>query len=219
MIAWYEIIARLLFAALLGGMIGFERERKDWAAGIRTHMIACMGSTLVMLVSCFGFSDILGYPNVELDPSRVASSVVIGIGYLGAGIILILKRGNIKGLTTASGLWATAAVGLSIGGGMYITGLVATVITVLILYVVQKLQNKKSQVREHRMTVRLFKKEEGTLLLEKLISYHLNFSLLAMEKKNKKYTVKARFVGAKTDVLHLTNELKLLPVVQKIRFK
>ncbi|MDQ7962008.1 MgtC/SapB family protein [Flavobacterium lindanitolerans] len=219
MIAWYEIIARLLFAALLGGMIGFERERKDWAAGIRTHMIACMGSTLVMLVSCFGFSDILGYPNVELDPSRVASSVVIGIGYLGAGIILILKRGNIKGLTTASGLWATAAVGLSIGGGMYITGLVATIITVLILYVVQKLQNKKSQVREHRMTVRLYKKEEGTLLLEKLISYHLNFSLLAMEKKNKKYIVKARFVGAKTDVLHLTNELKLLPVVQKIRFK
>ncbi|OJX48844.1 MAG: hypothetical protein BGO88_00100 [Flavobacterium sp. 38-13] len=219
MIAWYEIIARLLFAALLGGMIGFERERKDWAAGIRTHMIACMGSTLVMLVSCFGFSDILGYPNVELDPSRVASSVVIGIGYLGAGIILILKRGNIKGLTTASGLWATAAVGLSIGGGMYITGLVATIITVLILYVVQKLQNKKSQVREHRMTVRLYKKEEGTLLLEKLISYHLNFSLLAMEKKNKKYTVKAHFVGAKTDVLHLTNELKLLPVVQKIRFK
>jgi len=140
MIGNEEILLRLFAAALLGGLVGFERERKDWAVGIRTHMIASVAAALVMMVSSFGFADILGMPNVSLDPSRVASSVIIGIGYLCAGLILVSRPGNIKGITTASGLWATAAIGLAADGGMYFAAGATTVIALIILYGIQKLQ-------------------------------------------------------------------------------
>ena len=105
-----EMLIRLVTAAALGSLIGFERERLLWAAGIRTHMLVCVGSCLIMIVSQYGFSSVLSQ-NVVLDPSRVAAQVVSGIGFLGAGAIL--ARGEIvKGLTTAASIWTVAAVGL-----------------------------------------------------------------------------------------------------------
>ena len=101
MIGNIELLSRLVLAALLGSVIGFERERMNWAAGLRTHMLVCVGAALMMLVSAFGFADVLGTKNVVLDPSRVAAQVVSGIGFLGAGSILL--RGEIvRGLTTAA---------------------------------------------------------------------------------------------------------------------
>lgn len=101
-----------LTAAALGSLIGFEGERLLWAAGIRTHMLVCVGSCLIMIVSQYGFSSILTEKNVVLDPSRIAAQVVSGIGFLGAGAIL--ARGEIvKGLTTAASIWTVAAVGQS----------------------------------------------------------------------------------------------------------
>jgi len=127
-----EIILRLLLAALLGSVIGFERERLSWAAGLRTHMLVCVGSTLIMIVSAYGFSDLLNQPHIELDPSRMAAQVVSGIGFLGAGSILL--RGEIiRGLTTAASLWSVAAVGLAVGGGLYTAAIAATVIILIIL--------------------------------------------------------------------------------------
>src|SRR3954471_15867493 len=96
---------RLLMAAALGSAIGFERERLLWAAGIRTHMLVSVGACLIMIVSAYGFMDIIGTENVVLDPSRVAAQVVSGIGFLGAGSILL--RGSVVcGLTTAASIWA-----------------------------------------------------------------------------------------------------------------
>ena len=110
MLANLDILIRLVVAAVLGGAIGFERERNSWAAGLRTHMLVSAGACLTMIVSSFGFSDIAHQPNVVLDPSRVAAQVVSGIGFLGAGAILL--RGEVvRGLTTAASLWAVAAVG------------------------------------------------------------------------------------------------------------
>jgi putative Mg2+ transporter-C (MgtC) family protein len=104
-----EIVWRLLLAAILSGLIGVERERLLWAAGMRTHMLVGVGACLIMIVSAFGFADVLGTRNVTLDPSRMAAQVVSGIGFLGAGTILL--RGEVvKGLTTAASLWAVAAV-------------------------------------------------------------------------------------------------------------
>src|ERR1700754_2453205 len=114
-----ELIARLIMAAALGSVIGFERERLEWAAGLRTHMLGCVGSALVMLVSMFGFAEVQNDPHVSFDPSRVAAQVVSGIGFLGAGTILFLRQEVIKGLTTAAGLWTVAGIGLAIGGGLY----------------------------------------------------------------------------------------------------
>ena len=128
----WEMILRLLIAAALGSIIGAERERLVWAAGLRTHMLVCVGACLVMIVSSFGFSDIINNPKVMLDPSRVAAQVVSGIGFLGAGSILL--RGEvIRGLTTAASLWTVAAVGLAVGSGLYVEACAATVIILGIL--------------------------------------------------------------------------------------
>src|ERR1700722_15042957 len=103
----WETLVRLLLAAVLGSLIGFERERLLWAAGIRTHMLVCVGACLFMIVSAFGFADSLSAQHVVLDPSRVAAQVVSGIGFLGAGAIL--ARGEIvRGLTTAASIWTVA---------------------------------------------------------------------------------------------------------------
>jgi putative Mg2+ transporter-C (MgtC) family protein len=127
-----EIVLRLLLAAVLGSLIGIDRERLAWAAGLRTHMLVCVGATLIMIVSAYGFNDVLTHPNTVLDPSRVAAQVVSGIGFLGAGTIL-LRHEVIRGLTTAGSLWAVAAVGLAVGGGLYVTAISATVLILLIL--------------------------------------------------------------------------------------
>lgn len=132
MLPTYELLARLGLAALLGSAIGFERERLSWTAGLRTHMLVCVGSCLVMVVSAFGFEDALKHPHVILDPSRVAAQVVSGIGFLGAGSIL-LRGDAVKGLTTAASVWAVAAVGLAVGGGLYVAAIASTVIMLTIL--------------------------------------------------------------------------------------
>lgn len=141
MLAWNEIIIRLLLASLFGALIGLERERKDWTAGMRTHMMVCVGSSLIMIVSAFGFSDILGTANVNLDPSRVAAQVVSGIGFIGAGTIMFMKQGTIRGLTTAAGLWTVAAIGLATGGGMYFAAGATTVVALIILWAMQPIEN------------------------------------------------------------------------------
>src|SRR6201996_3577313 len=133
-----EMMLRLLTAAALGSLIGFERERLLWAAGIRTHMLVCVGSCLIMIVSQYGFSSVLSQ-NIVLDPSRVAAQVVSGIGFLGAGAIL--ARGEIvKGLTTAASIWTVAAVGLAVGGGLYLAASASTVIILIILAGIKPLE-------------------------------------------------------------------------------
>jgi len=145
-----ETIARLSIAAVLGSVIGWERQRKEGAAGLRTHMLVCLGSTLVMLVSAFGFEDILGRPAVVLDPSRMAAQVISGIGFLGAGTIMFLRPQVIRGLTTAAGLWTVAAIGLAVGSGLYLAATATTVIVLLILAVIKPLENRMMNLRRIR---------------------------------------------------------------------
>ncbi|GJE77611.1 MgtC/SapB family protein [Methylorubrum suomiense] len=151
-----EMVARLLLAGAMGSVVGFERERLLWAAGLRTHMLVCVGACLFMLVSAFGFGDVLGRKDVVLDPSRVAAQVVSGIGFLGAGTILL--RGEVvKGLTTAASLWAVAAIGLAVGGGLYVPAVAATVLVVGILAGVKPIEERwrdRMQSCEIHLTVK-----------------------------------------------------------------
>ena len=143
-------------AAFLGSLVGFERERLHWAAGLRTHMLVCLGSALAIIVSAYGFRDVLGTPAVALDPSRIAAQVISGIGFLGAGTIIFLRREIVRGLTTAAGLWAVAAIGLAIGSGLYIPGVVATAIVLLILAGLKPLERRlfhKRSMKEFNITV------------------------------------------------------------------
>ena len=149
MIGNIELLERLLMAAILGSVIGFERERLNWAAGLRTHMLVCVGASLIMLVSIFGFSDVLGQKDVTLDPSRVAAQVVSGIGFLGAGAILL--RGEVvRGLTTAASLWSVAGIGLAVGGGMYTAAIGATIIILIILAGIKPLERRFISTRQQR---------------------------------------------------------------------
>lgn len=126
-------IIRLLVAAALGGVIGFERERGDRAAGLRTHALVCTASALIMLVSSYGFADVItANRTVVLDPSRVAAQVVSGVGFLGAGTI-ILRKNAVRGLTTAASIWLVAGIGLACGSGQFIPAGTTTVIALVIL--------------------------------------------------------------------------------------
>ena len=117
-----ENIFRLLLAVILGFSIGYERKRRYKEAGIRTHTIVCLGSALIMLVSIYGFDG-------ASDAGRVAAQIVSGVGFLGAGIIVYRKH-ETKGLTTAAGVWTTAGVGMACGGGLYILAVVASALMI-----------------------------------------------------------------------------------------
>lgn len=125
-----DFILRLVVAGLLGAIIGLDREIRAKEAGFWTHFLVSLGSALIMIVSQYGFSQIATMQNVSFDPSRVAAQVVSGIGFIGAGTIIIQKK-FVRGLTTAAGLWATAGIGLAIGAGMYWVGIAATLLTLI----------------------------------------------------------------------------------------
>lgn len=129
----YEFVLRLFIAAMLGGVIGLEREYRAKEAGFRTHFLVALGSGLFMILSQFGFDDVLAhYEQVSLDPSRIASQVVTGIGFIGAGTIIFQKH-VVRGLTTAAGLWVTSAIGMTAGAGMYVLSIATTVLVLLCL--------------------------------------------------------------------------------------
>ena len=128
-----EFILRLFAGALFGGLIGLERGYRAKEAGFRTHFLVALGSALFMVISQFGFEDVLKLPyNIRLDPSRVAAQVVSGIGFIGAGTIIFQKH-VVRGLTTAAGLWVTAAIGMACGAGMYVLSGAATILVLLCL--------------------------------------------------------------------------------------
>lgn len=143
MIAVSDVAIRLLLAALLGAVIGIDRGRLEWAAGLRTHMLVCVGAALAMIVSAYGFSDILRHPQVILDPSRIAAQVISGVSFIGAGTILFLQRERVvRGLTTAAGLWAVAAIGLAAGSGLYAAAIMATALMWTILALLKPLERR-----------------------------------------------------------------------------
>ena len=144
----WEFILRIFVAALLGGAIGLEREYRAKEAGSRTHFLVALGSAVFMIVSAYGFDGVMNTPEHRWDVSRVAAQVVSGIGFIGAGTIIFHKSENVvRGLTTAAGLWVTAAIGLACGGGMYVLSIASTVLVLVGLeafnFVLRKIDKHK----------------------------------------------------------------------------
>lgn len=130
---------RILLAGFCGSLIGLERKNRSKEAGVRTHFVVACGAALMMIVSKYAFFDVIGDAAlngeaVKLDPSRVASNIAGGIGFLGAGMIFVHKN-TITGLTTAAGIWATSGVGMAIGAGMYVVGACSTVLILVGQYI------------------------------------------------------------------------------------
>ncbi|MCQ9205173.1 MAG: MgtC/SapB family protein [Omnitrophica bacterium] len=139
MIGMFSMILRLIVAFIFGSVLGYEREKKRGSAGLRTHILVCMGSALIMLTSLHLYDMYQGKASV--DPGRIAAGVVTGIGFLGAGTIIRSKEG-VKGLTTAASLWISAAIGLAVGCGYISAALITTVITYLSLSYLKKVEQE-----------------------------------------------------------------------------
>ncbi len=127
-----RILFQLILAILLGGLVGLEREYKRKEAGLRTYTLICLGAALFTIISLEAFNVYLGKPGVSFDPSRVVSQIALGIGFIGAGLI-IFRGFHIEGLTTAAGLWVVAAIGVAVGTRLYFPAIFASFLVVLIL--------------------------------------------------------------------------------------
>ncbi len=219
MIDWKETIIRLVLAALFGAAVGIEREHKDWAAGLRTHMMVCVGASLIMMVSAFGFSDILGTKNVELDPSRVAAQVVSGIGFIGAGTILFLKQGVIRGLTTAAGLWTVAAIGLATGGGMYFAASVTTGIALIILWGLKPIEQRFfDRFKQTSIKVVIYDSAKLMEVVNKIFhNSQLEISDCSLNKTASECSVSFKFRGLDSlEVTGIINELQADPNIKEV---
>ena len=133
----WDIVAEILLAALLGAVIGFEREITGKAAGLRTYTLVSMGACLFAILSRDAFRNFWGVPG--FDPSRIVSQVVVGVGFIGGGLVIV-QGGKVRGLTTAAGLWIAAAVGSAVGLGMQTAALVTAGLTVLVLWGLRKVE-------------------------------------------------------------------------------
>lgn len=193
-LSWSEILLRLILAAVLGASIGLERERKNWSAGLRTHTMVSVGSCLIMIVSMYGFMEVLKYDKIELDPSRVAAQVISGIGFIGAGTILFLNRGVIRGLTTASGLWTVAAIGLATGSGLYFAASATTIIALFVLWGLQQLEKHYFKKFKHT-TLKIVTSNtfDNTVLQNLLTHEHLHIHSFTLDKDGEKFIFQIGF--------------------------
>ena len=136
-VSLWDCVLRVVFACFCGALIGFERSRRQKEAGIRTHIIVALGAALMMVVSKYGFYDIVGENAVGFSGDRVAANIITGVSFLGAGMIFF-RGSTVRGLTTAAGIWSTAGVGLAIGSGLYILGGVSTCLILIIQIIFHK---------------------------------------------------------------------------------
>ena len=206
-IQWEGILCiRILVACICGCVVGYERTNRYKEAGIRTHAIVALGAAMIMIISKYGFSDVASY-----DASRVASQIVSGVGFLGAGIIFVRNQ-SISGLTTAAGIWATSGIGMAIGAGLYIIGVVSTI---LILFV-QVLMHRqffvtKEPIREHLYFV-VSDKEDGIHCIQKILKKHqIQVTNIKMERK-KEQTVQ---IEVEVIVPMALNQMQLLEQILK----
>ncbi|MFT9498233.1 MgtC/SapB family protein [Anaerosolibacter sp.] len=152
MFSTMDIIIRLSLSCLLGGLIGIERESLNRPAGFRTHILVCIGSTLIMLVNLYLFYSFNAY--TTMDPARLGAQVISGIGFLGAGTI-IREGSSVKGLTTAAGLWAVAGIGIAIGSGFYIGAIATTIIVLITLIIFSKFERNFLPRFDHTTLIQL----------------------------------------------------------------
>lgn len=198
MVSNCEILIRLALACILGGIIGMERERNRHPAGLRTHILVCVGATLVMLCNAFIFEEYKEVAN--LDPARMGAQVISGIGFLGAGTII--KEGlSIRGLTTAASLWAVACLGISIGLGFYTGAIFTTSIVLIILVIFSKFEYLFYGKSGKIIILLKMQNADGQidLISSKLREFEMFFSNISVEAEEDNFiTVKVKAVSNKS---------------------
>ena len=202
----YEIIIRLVLAVASGALIGYERGKHGRAAGLRTHMLVSLGAAMTAIVGTF-----LTTSYSMGDPSRISSSVVSGIGFIGAGIILLKGGNKITGLTTAAAMWATATVGLAYGAGEYVSAFTGTLLVFVILTVMSKLEKK--QKKDYLFFIEIddaYKTNEVFAEIKRLYPESHSSDVLPSKSGIEKH------VGLTINITDET-DAKGMPVIEKIR--
>lgn len=179
-----SVALRLLLASILGGIIGIERSLKRRPAGIRTFALVCVGAALAIISNEYLF---LRY-NMVGDPARIAAQVISGVGFLGAGTIILTGHNRVKGLTTAASLWATASVGIALGEGFYVGGIIGSLVIFITTTV---LHNFDQRVSANGGVIEIYIEAERNEVISAIISYaHKNeYIITSFEKKNGKTIV------------------------------
>ncbi|MGO4495650.1 MgtC/SapB family protein [Paenibacillus sp. 2RAB27] len=216
-----ELLLRLVMAVLMGGAVGIERELHNHAAGFRTHILVCLGSTTIMLLSIYGFSQFVNEPNVRLDPARLAAQVISGIGFIGAGAIL--RNGSvISGLTTAASIWVVAAIGLCIGAGFQYAAFCCTALLLISLLVLNKWE--KYLMRNRRNQELSIKTRNNPIALGQIVNTLIEEGLQIVNVK----MIRHEAATATDDlgeasilhiqfVLNVQNPVKLILAMERIR--
>lgn len=208
---WYidnlHLTLRLLLAMLLGGVVGIEREQANHPAGLRTHILVCLGSALIMLLSIYGFADFVYEGNVRVDPARLATAVITGIGFLGAGTIIFTGK-SIAGLTTAASLWVVAAIGLAVGAGFYFPAIVTTLLVIVNLTVFNKLEQRYfAGKRPHTLTLEA---DDSSRVIHQLNDYLLENGIVV-----KKMTMFHKRLAEGFEEDPFTREIKIAVLLPK----
>jgi putative Mg2+ transporter-C (MgtC) family protein len=215
-LGWGEVLVRLALAAALGGAIGFERELRDREAGFRTHILVAMGSALFTIVSAYAFREFVGNQGVSFDPSRIAAQIVTGIGFLGAGAII--RHGlSVRGLTTAATLWVVAAIGMASGAGYYSGAVLATVVTLFVLWPLRLAAYEVSErVRpeQRNMIVDLRQGTQLARLLDALEREHARIEHLRLDDEHDRRVVTLRLDTPSDELLGDVADLEFVQGVE-----
>lgn len=218
MIPYGEVMLRLLIAAGLCGLIGFEREARDQAAGLRTHIILGVGATLFTLVSAYGFGELRDV--ASFDPTRIAAQIVSGVGFLGAGAIL--RYGNdVRGVTTAATLWTVAAIGTAVGAGYLFGAVSATAVVLLTLLALRMLRRKITSRLSTNVAVMEISFRDGgdgaPRALETLERHgiHVRNMDVELEGERARYSISVR-IPARQGVQDTLREISGLPGVERL---
>ena len=204
----YSILLRIILAVILGGLLGIEREQKQRPAGFRTYVIVCLGSTLACITNIYMHENIGGS-----DPSRIPAQVISGIGFLGAGTILVTRRNHIKGLTTAASLWCAATIGIAVGCGFYSGAIICSVVIVLSLRLLSFVDTRFTRYNKY---ICLYAEYNNSEFIHLLITYcaKQSYRLHELEIYNTEgheinyatFTVKIQDASLRTSVINQLRE-------------
>lgn len=227
MLQWFPFLTqdfmimtlRVITAAVLCGLVGFEREIKRHPAGFRTHLLVGVGSCIMMLLSLYGFRPYLHeYNNIQFDPSRIPSYVISGIGFLGTGTILV-KGATVRGLTTAASIWIVAGLGLIIGVGMYAPAILTTVIVLVSLNLLNRFEVKSNKCKEMNIDIVVSK---GTNCLTEVVDIlekqGINMQQIIIEdvSKNEKRYKLCTFISKEMERAKICDQLSNVNGIQQI---
>jgi putative Mg2+ transporter-C (MgtC) family protein len=222
MLSLEDILVRLLLGAVIGGIIGFERQAHGRPAGFRTQLLVCVASVLLMLLSEYYYRLSAAYPApFRIDPTRIAAGAITGVGFLGAGVV-IKTRGSVHGLTTAACIWMVSAIGLAIGAGLYLPGVIAFLITLFALFVLRIAEQKMPDIFYRTVIVSTdgtSTEDELNVILEKHGARVVNTDYEADTNTGETtFTITISF-GRKMNVRTLLDEISFLTSAKKVSIK